>query len=49
MRPVLDRRSGGDEHEIELPLQSFADDLHVQQTEEPATKTETQRPDVSGS
>src|SRR5207248_6420581 len=36
--PVLDRRSRGDECEVELTLQAFAHDLHVQQAQEPAAE-----------
>ena len=34
---------GGDDIQIELPLQSFGDDLHVQQTQETAAEAEAQR------
>ena len=37
---VRDRRRGGDEAEVELALEPLADDLHVQQAEEPAAEPE---------
>ena len=40
---VLDRRRRRDEVEIELPLQPFLDDLHVEQPQEPAAEPEPQR------
>ena len=39
---VLDRRGGRDEREVELALEAFADDVHVQQPEEPATEAEAE-------
>ena len=41
--PVGHRRGGGDEREVELPLEPLADDLHVQQPEEPAAEPEAER------
>ena len=41
---VLDARGGGDERQVELPLQALADDLHVQEAEEPAAETEAESP-----
>ena len=43
MRDVLDRRCRGDEREPELALEALADDVHVQQPQEPAAEAETQR------
>src|SRR5581483_4420676 len=37
---VRDRRRGGDEREPELALETLADDLHVEQPEEPAPEPE---------
>ena len=42
--PVLDARRGGDQRQVELPLEALPDDLHVQQTEEAAPEAEAQRP-----
>ena len=44
MGQVRDRGGGGDQGEVELALQALADDLHVQQAEEPAAEPETERP-----
>ena len=38
--PVGHRRGGGDEGQVELALEPLADDLHVQQAEEPAPEPE---------
>ena len=40
---VFHRRRRRDEREVELALESLAHDLHVQQAEETAAKTEAQR------
>src|SRR5881409_3536151 len=40
---VLDVGDGGDEVEIEFPLQPLAHDLHVQETQEAAAEAEAQR------
>ena len=40
---VLDARRSGDERQAELALETFLHDLHVQQTEESATETESER------
>src|SRR2546428_11727005 len=40
---VLDVRHGADERQVELPLQPFAHDLHVQEAEEAAAEAEPQR------
>ena len=40
---VADARGGGDEVEVELALQAFLDDFHVQEAEKAATKSEAQR------
>ena len=42
--PVLDARGGGDERQVELPLQALADDLHVEQPEEAAAEAEAEGP-----
>ena len=44
---VLDAGGGGDEGEVELPLQSLPDDVHVEKAEETTAKTETQAPPMS--
>ena len=43
MDAVLDRRRGRDEAQVELALEPLADDLHVEQTEEPASEAEPER------
>ena len=40
---VLDVRRGGDQREVVLTLEPLADDLHVQQAEEPAAEPEAER------
>ncbi len=40
---VTHARGGGDQVEIEFALKPFLDDLHVQQAEEAAAETETER------
>ena len=40
---VLDRWGRGDQVEVELALEALADDLHVQQPEEPAAEPEPER------
>ena len=40
---VRDGRRGHEQVEVELPLEPLADDLHVQQAEEAAAKTEAER------
>ena len=40
---VLDRGSGGDQAEVELPLEALADDLHVEQSQEAAPEPEPER------
>ena len=40
---VLDGRDGGDEVQVELALEPFAHDLHVQETEEAAAEAEAER------
>ncbi len=40
--PVGDRRGGGHQVEVVLPLQSFAHDLHVEQPEEAAAEPESE-------
>ncbi len=40
---VDDAGGGGDEVEIELPLQPLLDDLHVEEAEKPAAKPEPER------
>ena len=40
---VLDARHGGDEVEVELALEPFLHDLHVQQPEESTTESEAER------
>ena len=42
--PVGHRRGGGDEREVELPLEPLADDLHVQEPEEAAPESEPEGP-----
>lgn len=39
---VGDVRRGGDQHEVELPLEPFAHDLQVQQAQESAAEAEAQ-------
>ena len=41
--PVLHRGGGGDEGQVELPLEALADDLHVQQAQEAAAEPEAER------
>jgi hypothetical protein len=43
VHPVLDRRGGGDEREVELALEALLHDLHVQQAEEAAAEAEAER------
>ena len=43
MHAVLDAGRRGDEGQVELSLQAFLHDLHVEQTEEPAPEAETER------
>ena len=45
--PVLDARRGGDQRQVELPLQALPDDLHVEQAEEPAAEAEARAPPKS--
>ena len=40
---VFDRRGGGDQVQVELPLQPLLDDLHVEQPQEAAPEPEAQR------
>jgi hypothetical protein len=40
---VLHARSGGEQVEIELPLETLLDDLHVQQAEESDAEPEPER------
>ena len=49
VRDVLDRGCGGDEREAELTLQALADDVHVQQPENPQRKPNPRAALVSGS
>ena len=40
--PIGDGRGGGDEREVELPLEALAHDLHVQEAEEAAPEPEAE-------
>ena len=43
LHAVLDARRGGDQRQVELPLEALLDDLHVQQAEEAAAEAEPER------
>ena len=47
--PVRDVGRGHEQVEVELTLEAFANDFHVQQSEEPAPEAEPRACDVSGS
>ncbi len=48
VHPVLHAGGGGEECQTELALEAFLHDLHVQQPQETASETETQRPRTLG-
>jgi hypothetical protein len=46
---VAHPRGGGDQLEVELPLEPRLDDLHVEQPQEAAAEAEAERRELSGS